>query len=123
MTRLKVAVARGDEALLRDVILRFPETKAGDEALYRLAHFLWDHGRARAAARSVSDSVVAGVAMLVWVAAANWSSDMPSDTARNSMTAAPYSTFTAPSSVMSPARHCSVSGGSAALRASRPRAC
>jgi outer membrane protein assembly factor BamB len=49
-TRLNAAVARGDEALLRDVVLRFPETKAGDEALYRLAHFLWDHGRIRAAA-------------------------------------------------------------------------
>jgi outer membrane protein assembly factor BamB len=49
-TRLTAAVAQGDEALLRDVVLRFPETKAADEALYRLSHFLWDHGRTRAAA-------------------------------------------------------------------------
>jgi len=48
--QLNIAIARGDEATLRDVALRFPETRAGDEALYRLGHFLWDHGRPRAAA-------------------------------------------------------------------------
>src|SRR5262249_17935312 len=48
--RLTAATARGDEAGLREVALRFPETQSGDEALYRLAHFLWDHGRAGAAA-------------------------------------------------------------------------
>ncbi len=47
--QLNAAINRGDEAVLRDVALRFPETSAGDEALYRLAHFLWDHGRPRAA--------------------------------------------------------------------------
>jgi outer membrane protein assembly factor BamB len=49
-TRLNVAIAGGDEPVLRDVAARFPETRAGDEALYRLGHFLRDHGRAHAAA-------------------------------------------------------------------------
>lgn len=47
--QLNAAIARGDEAALREVVLRFPETRAGDEGLYRLGHFLWDHGRPRAA--------------------------------------------------------------------------
>jgi|SRR5579872_1114049 len=45
-TRLNAALARGDESSLREAALRFPETRAGDEALFRLGHFLWDHGRA-----------------------------------------------------------------------------
>ena len=49
-TRLGAAIAGGDEPALRDVAARFPETRAGDEALYRLGHFLRDHGRAHAAA-------------------------------------------------------------------------
>jgi hypothetical protein len=49
-TQLNAALARGDESALREVALRFPETKAGDESLFRLGHYLWDHGRARAAA-------------------------------------------------------------------------
>ena len=49
-TRLNAAIAAGDEPSLRDVAVRFPETRAGDEALYRLGHFLRDHGRAPAAA-------------------------------------------------------------------------
>lgn len=48
--RLRTAIAEGDEPALRDVAARFPETRAGDEALYRLGHFLRDHGRDQAAA-------------------------------------------------------------------------
>jgi outer membrane protein assembly factor BamB len=48
--RLAAAVARNDESQLRDVALRFPELQAGDEAWYRLGHWLWDHGRPGAAA-------------------------------------------------------------------------
>ena len=48
--RLNAAVARGGEASLREVAQRFPETRAGDEALYRLGYSLWDHGRIHAAA-------------------------------------------------------------------------
>jgi hypothetical protein len=47
--RLNAAIGSGSEAALRDVAARFPETKAGDEALFRLAVYLRDHGRARAA--------------------------------------------------------------------------
>src|SRR6185369_2336000 len=47
---LTAALTRGDESTLRQVALRFPETKAGDEALYRLGHYLFDHDRTRAAA-------------------------------------------------------------------------
>ncbi len=47
--RLNAAISRGDEASLRDVAARFPETKSGDDALFRLAVYLRDHGRARAA--------------------------------------------------------------------------
>lgn len=49
-TWLNAAIAAGDESSLRDVAARFPETKAGDEALFRLGRFLWDHGRPQAAA-------------------------------------------------------------------------
>jgi outer membrane protein assembly factor BamB len=48
--RLGAAAASGDEAALRDVAARFPQTRAGDEALYRLGHYLRDHGWAHAAA-------------------------------------------------------------------------
>ena len=48
--RLNAAISGGDEPALRDVAARFPETRAGDEALYRLGHVLRDHGRAHAAA-------------------------------------------------------------------------
>lgn len=48
-SRLNAAIARGDEASLRDVAARFPETKSGDEALFRLGVYLRDHGRAGAA--------------------------------------------------------------------------
>lgn len=47
--RLNAAISRGEEAALREVAARFPETKAGDDALFRLAVYLRDHGRARAA--------------------------------------------------------------------------
>jgi outer membrane protein assembly factor BamB len=47
--RLNAAISRGDEASLREVAARFPETKSGDDALFRLAVYLRDHGRARAA--------------------------------------------------------------------------
>src|SRR5262249_791878 len=46
---LAAAVAHGGEAVLRDVALRFPGTLSGDEATYRLACLLWDHGNPRAA--------------------------------------------------------------------------
>lgn len=49
-TRLNAAIADGNESVLRDVAARFPETRPGDEALYRLGHLLRDHGRAAAAA-------------------------------------------------------------------------
>ncbi len=49
-SRLVAAISAGDEPSLRDIAARFPETRAGDEALYRLGHFLRDHGRAQAAA-------------------------------------------------------------------------
>jgi outer membrane protein assembly factor BamB len=49
-TRLNAAIATGTELALRDVAARFLETRSGDEALYRLGHFLRDHGRASAAA-------------------------------------------------------------------------
>src|SRR5262249_33561187 len=48
-TQLNGAIASGQETALREVILRFPETQAADEAIYRLAHLLWDHARPRAA--------------------------------------------------------------------------
>src|SRR5262249_7262374 len=48
--RLIAAMVRGDEAELREVALRYPETQSGDEALYRLAPFLWGHRRAGAGA-------------------------------------------------------------------------
>jgi hypothetical protein len=47
--RLNAAISQGDEAAFRDVVARFPETIAGDEALFRLAVFLRDHGHDRAA--------------------------------------------------------------------------
>lgn len=49
-TQLTAAIAAADEQSLRSVAARFPETRAGDEALYRLGHVLRDHGRAQAAA-------------------------------------------------------------------------
>ena len=48
--RLNAAMAQNDAAALRDVALRFPNTRPGDEAWYRLGHWFWDHGRAGAAA-------------------------------------------------------------------------
>jgi outer membrane protein assembly factor BamB len=48
--QLNRAIASGGESELRDVAQRFPSTKAGCEALYRLGRFLWDHGRPEAAA-------------------------------------------------------------------------
>lgn len=48
--QLNAAIASGGEGALRDVARRFPSTKAGSESLYRLGQFLWDHGRAEAAA-------------------------------------------------------------------------
>ena len=48
--QLNAAIAAADEPTLRNVATRFPETRAGDEALYRLGHFLRDHGRAPVAA-------------------------------------------------------------------------
>ncbi|MSR58026.1 MAG: hypothetical protein EXS05_10160 [Planctomycetaceae bacterium] len=48
--RLAEALAGGSEAALREVAQRFPYTPAGAEALYRLGHSLWEHGRPEAAA-------------------------------------------------------------------------
>jgi len=48
-TQLTAAVAAADEPTLRNVAARYPETRAGDEALYRLGHLLRDHGRPQAA--------------------------------------------------------------------------
>ena len=47
---LNAAIEAGSEPALREVVARFPATPSGDEALYRLAHRLWEHGRAEAAA-------------------------------------------------------------------------
>ncbi|MBS0260759.1 MAG: PQQ-binding-like beta-propeller repeat protein [Planctomycetes bacterium] len=47
--RLNQALAAGGEAGLREVAARFPETKAGNDALLRLAYYLRDHGRPAAA--------------------------------------------------------------------------
>lgn len=48
--RLARAIASGGEAPLREVVVRYPQTRAADEALYRLGLFLWDHGRPHSAA-------------------------------------------------------------------------
>lgn len=48
--QLHTAIEAGSESALRDVALRFPATPSGDEALYRLAHRLWEHGRPEPAA-------------------------------------------------------------------------
>lgn len=48
--RLIAALAEGGEAGLRETALRFPRTPAGAEAMYRLGHLLWEHGRWEAAA-------------------------------------------------------------------------
>jgi outer membrane protein assembly factor BamB len=86
--RLIAAVTRGGEAGLREVALRFPETQPGDEALYRLGHFLWDHGRAGAAAACFErlmarpDCAAPFEPALTMLAAACWTRLGDSDRAR-----------------------------------------